>query len=138
MAGTLEHVLDARRAQQEGSVELACVDTRDRLVEIRGVAEALVPDEPVDELDVELSGLADDGEVMPLWYPTAWAWSYGSDARCARAVAGAVESPTPIGGSASSWPRKRRWVGKISRPASDVETSTTIIRALSGVPSSSA
>ena len=55
-----------------------------------------------------------------------------------RPSAGAVESPTPIGGSASSWPRKRRWVGKISSPGSEVETSTTIIRALSGVPSSSA
>ena len=54
------------------------------------------------------------------------------------AAAGGAESPTPAGGSASSWPRKRRWVGKISRPGSEVETSTTIIRALSGVPSSSA
>ena len=34
--------------------------------------------------------------------------------------------------------RKSRWVGKISSPGSVVETSTTIIRALSGVPSSAA
>ena len=54
----LEDVLDPRRPEQEGAVELARVDARDRLVEIGRVAEPLVPDEPVDELDVELARLA--------------------------------------------------------------------------------
>ena len=56
-ARALEDVLDARRPQQEGTVELARVDARDGLVEIGRVAEPVVADETVDELDVELARL---------------------------------------------------------------------------------
>ena len=57
-ARALEDVLDPRRAQQEGAVGLAGVDARDRLVGVGRVADALVADEPVDELGVELARLA--------------------------------------------------------------------------------
>ena len=53
--GALEDVLDPRGAKEEGAVVLAGVDPSDGLVEIGRVAEPLVADEPVDELDVELS-----------------------------------------------------------------------------------
>ena len=61
-AGTLEHVLDPRGPKQKCPVELAGVDARDGLVEIGRVADPLVTDEPIDELDVELARLADDRE----------------------------------------------------------------------------
>ena len=57
-ARALEDVLDARRAQEERPVELAGVDARDRLAEVGRVAEPVVADEAVDELDVELARLA--------------------------------------------------------------------------------
>ena len=60
--GALEDVLDPRRAEQEGAVELARVDPRDRLVDVGRVAEPFVADEPIDELDVELALLALDEE----------------------------------------------------------------------------
>ncbi len=73
-ARALEHVLDARRPEQERTVELTRVDASDGLGEIGRVAESLVADEAIDELDVELARLARRREGRRLRrYPTAWA-----------------------------------------------------------------
>ena len=136
--GALEDVLDARRAEQEGAVELARVDPGGRLVEIRRVAEPLVADEPVDELDVELTRLTDDREGRATAIADRVRLGVGKTGEPLDRGGRRRRVADAAGGSASSCPRKRRWVGKISRPGSEVETSTTIIRALSGVPCSSA
>ena len=95
-------------------------------------------DEPVDELDVELARLTDDRER-------------GTPAiadRVRPVVGQPAETVDGSGGrggvaDAGRWQRllvaaEEAMRGKISSPGSEVETSTTIIRALAGVPSSAA
>ena len=54
-AGTLEHVFDPGCPKEKGALELARIDAGDCLLQIGCVADSLVADQTVDELDVELT-----------------------------------------------------------------------------------